>query len=216
MFEQNRQVLLIVIVLLISLLFRFYNFQNLQYWSEDEEMSAALVGRMIVEKRIGLVSQNLALNFSLGSFFHLLSVPFFALSHLNPIPVLLVMSGLGVLTTFMIFLAGKLLADFKEGLVASFIYASSFVISLADRRWWTLSLNPLLMTLAIISVWQLTRKKFIFIIPLSVAIGFAGHADPTIGIVAVAAVIAFFVFKFPIIRKEYLAGLIILMIFASP
>src|SRR3989344_9501383 len=171
-FKNKRTLCLLMSVLILASLFRFYNFQNLQYFSEDEEMSAALVGRMIVEKRIGLVSQNLALNFSLGSFFHLLSVPFFALSHLNPIPVLLVMSGLGVLTTFMIFLAGKLLADFKEGLVASFIYASSFVISLSDRRWWTLSLNPLLMVLAIISVWQLTRKKIIFFFSLLFAIGF--------------------------------------------
>ena len=216
LFKNKRNFWLLLTILFIALFFRFYNFQNLQYFSEDEEMSAALVGRMIVEKRIGLVSQNLALNFSLGSFFHLLSVPLFALSHLNPIPVLLVMSGLGVLTTLLIFLAGKLLANFRVGLVASLFYASSFVISLADRRWWTLSLNPLLMVLAIISVWQLTRKKFIFIIPFSVAIGFAGHADPTIGIIAVAAVIVFFVFKLPVIRKEYLAGLIILMIFVSP
>jgi len=171
---------------------------------------------MIVEKRISLISQNLALNFSLGSFFHLLSIPLFVLSHLNPIPVLLVMSAVGVLTTFLIFLAGRLLADFKTGLVASFIYASSFVIGLADRRWWTLSLNPLLMTLAIISVWKLTRKKFIFIIPLSIAIGFSGHADPTIGIIFVAAVIAFLVFKTPFVRREYLAGLVVLMIFISP
>ena len=204
------------LILIISLFFRFYNYKNFQFWTSDEEIAAAVVRRIIVEGKPALISPNITIATSLGPFFHLLSVPLFLASNLNPIPVLFAMGFVGILTTIMIFLTGKLVNK-NLGLIASFLYASSFVVGLFDRRWWPLSLNPLLVSCAIYSLYQIiTFKKYWFCLLLAVSIGFAAHADPSLGIIALSTIFIFIFLKIPMKRKEYFGGFIVLLIFVSP
>ena len=206
----------IILILLTAFLFRFYNFHNLQYWSGDEEIASAVVRRMIFEKRLTLVSPNLAVN-SLGSFFHILSVPLFVLTKLDPIKIELFMSFLGVITAIALYKAGKILLDTRVAFAASLLYSASFVIALFDRRWWPLGLNQILATLAIISLFKIiSQKKYKYSIILAACIGFAANADPTIAVIAIVTILSFLFLKIPLMRKEYLAALIVLSIFVAP
>ena len=206
----------IILILLTAFLFRFYNFHNLQYWSGDEEIASAVVRRMIFEKRLTLVSPNLAVN-SLGSFFHILSVPLFVLTKLDPIKIELFMSFLGVITAVAVYKAGKILLDARVAFAASLLYSASFVIALFDRRWWPLGLNQILATLAIISLFKIiSLKKYKYSIILAACIGFAANADPTIAVIAIVTILSFLFLKIPLMRKEYLAALITLAIFVAP
>jgi len=207
---------LLLLIVIVSLFFRFYNYKNFQFWTSDEEIAAAVVRRIIVERKPALISPNITIATSLGPFFHLLSVPLFLASNLNPIPVLFAMGFVGVLTTIMIFLTGKLVNK-NLGLIASLLYASSFVAGLFDRRWWPLSLNPLLVSCAIYSLYQIIAfKKYWFCLLLAVSIGFAAHADPSLGIIVLSTIFTFIFLKIPIKRREYLGGFFVLLVFAAP
>ncbi len=206
----------IILIVLTAFLFRFYNFHNLQYWSGDEEIASAVVRRMIFEKRLTLVTPNLAVN-SLGSFFHILSIPLFVLTKLDPVKIELFMSFLGIITAVAIYKAGKILLDTRVAFAASLLYSASFVIALFDRRWWTLGLNQILATLAIISLFEIiSKKKYKYSIVLAGCIGFAANADPTIAVIAVATVLSFLFLKIPLVRKEHLVALITLTVFIAP
>lgn len=204
-------------ILILSTIFRFYNFQNLQFWSADEETAAAVVYRMIAQKTISLISFNANLGVSVGSFFHVLSVPVFLITFQNPVLILLITSGLGIITTLLLYWAGKLIGGHRLGLISAFLYSSSFLISIFDRRWWTLTPNPLLATIAVISLVKIVNyKRSIFLIPLVASIGFAFHSDPSLAVIAVASLFTFLYFK-PKFSKEALSlGFLTLLVFVAP
>ena len=213
----TRKDLPLLAILFLALFFRFYNFQKLQYWSADEEIAGATVYRMIAGKTISLVSFNSNLASSLGSFFHVLSVPIFLISSLNPVLILLISGSLGVLTTILLYWAGKLIGGRKLGLIASFLYSSSFLISIFDRRWWPITPNPFLASLAIISLIKIVvYKKFLYWILLAASIGFAFHSDPSLAVIAVAGVLTFVILRPKISKKGLALGLITLSIFIAP
>ncbi len=208
---------LILTILVLSIFFRFYNSANLQYWSGDEEIASALVRRMIFEKKIALVSPNATIASSLGSFFHILSVPLFLLSQMNPVSVLLLSSLLGVATSILLFYFGRIVKDNRFGFIISFLYSGSFLSSLFDRRWWPLSFNTFLTTVALISIYKImVKKKYFFSVPLAVTIGFAGHADPSLGVILIATLFSFMYIRPKIFRKEYIFALITLFTFVLP
>lgn len=205
------------VIVFLAVIFRFYNFQNLQYWSADEEIAGATVYRMITGKTISLVSFNTNLASSLGSFFHVLSVPIFLISSLNPILILLITGSLGVLTTILLYWAGKLIGGHRLGLIASFLYAGSFLISIFDRRWWPITPNPFLASIAIISLIQIVvYKKFLYWISLTASIGFAFHSDPSLAVLAVASLFTFILLRPKISKKGLALGLVTLSIFIAP
>lgn len=207
----------ILTILVLSFVFRFYNFQNLQYWSADEETAAAVVYRMIAQKTISLVSFNANLGVSVGSFFHVLSVPVFLISFLNPVLILLITSGLGLITTLLIYWAGKLIGGHRLGLISAFLYSSSFLIGIYDRRWWTLTPNPLLATIAVISLIKIVSyKRSIFLIPLVGSIGFAFHSDPSLAVIALASLFTFIYFRPKFSKKALVLGSLTLLVFVAP
>lgn len=212
----NNKPLVLILILSIALLFRFYNFHKFQYWSGDEEIAAAVVRRMVHDEKLTFVSPNVAVNI-LGSFFHILSVPIFIISNFDPIKVELIVSFLGVITAFIVYKAGELLLNSKTGVAASLLYSGSFVIALFDRRWWPLSLNPLLTSLAIISLFKIiSQRNYKYSMLLAASVGFAFHADPTIAVIAVAATMSFVFLRVPIRRKEYLGAFLVVVFFILP
>lgn len=204
-------------ILFLAVFFRFYNFQNLQYWSADEEIAATTVLKMIREKKISLVSFNTNLGTSIGSYFHILSVPLFLLTSQDPVVVELLTSLLGITSTFFIFIAGNIMQGRRLGLIASFLYAASYFIGLFDRRWWPLSLNPLLAILAVISLYKIIiYKKYNYSALLALSIGFAFHSDPSLAVIAVSALISFLIFKPKILKKSIFLLITVISIFLAP
>lgn len=158
-FIEKNSTKLLILILIISAFFRFYNFQNFQYWSADEEIASAVVLRMINARQITLISPNTNLGSSLGSFFHIASVPLFLIANLNPIIVVGIIPLIGILTMYVIYLAGKNLKDNRLGLVASFLYSSSFLATIYDKRWWPLTLNCLLTSLSLLALFKIIKEK---------------------------------------------------------
>lgn len=206
----------IALPLLLAAFFRFYRFTDFQYWSPDEEILAAVTLPMALGRKLLLISPNATLAISLGPFFHWLTALIYIIGKFDPIKILAAGSFFGVITTFLIFITGNIFGNKKVGIFASLFYAGSFVAGLFDRRWWPLSLDPLLITTSVISLLLLQKKKYWAIVPLTICASFSFHADPSLVIILPATICIFLIFRLPLFKKEYICGLLVVIIFMLP
>lgn len=212
-----KKILLPVLTLvLLAGLFRFYNWQKLQYWSPDDEVQAATIRKIIFDHKPVLVTPNAEITVSFGPFFHYLTAGVYLVSGMDPIKALFVGSLVGVATALLLFLTGKELFGKWAGFLAAFLYAGSTLTSLYDRRWWPLTLDPFLITLSVLSIFQISKKKYHYFLPLAIAVSFSWHADPTLLVLAVSVVLCFWLLRLPKFRWEYLPGLIYIIFSALP
>src|SRR3990167_6066254 len=179
--------LLLAGIILLSVVFRFFRLTDFQYWSVDEEVATAVIQKVAVEHKLLLVSPNVAIATSLGPFFHLLSAPVFWMANFDVILILAFGSLLGVATTFFIFLTGRELGGKRVGLIAAFLYAGSFLMAFSDRRWWPLTLDPLLAVLSVLAVAKIIHGKLGYFLLLAIAASFSWHADPSLTVIVVFA-----------------------------
>lgn len=204
-------------ILLISLLFRFYRNDFLQFWSDDEALHAAVVQRMLVTKKPVLVTPQPTLGTSIGSFFHLSSVPFFLVSKSNPATVLTIFSLVGSVTAYLIFLLGKEIKDNSTGAVAAFLYSTSFFASLYDRRWWPITLTPLLSTLALLLAIRMVKSRKTHYLPYLAAItATALHGDPAMIMIGLFTLVILILFRIVPLKIHLAISAIIISIAISP
>ncbi len=211
-----QRVIILIGIFLLAIFFRTFHWQYLQYWSVDDEIFAAVMRRMIYDHTLTLVSPNGTLGVSLGSFFHLLSIPIFMISRFDPHVILFFGSLIGALTTIVLYLAGKEISGIRTGFLAAFLYSISFLVGLNDRRWWPLTLDPLLISLAILSVLKIYKKNFFYFFPLAVSVSFAWHSDPSLGVLFLFIPLSFWFLKVSFKSKYLLLSLIYLVISVSP
>lgn len=207
---------ILFLIVLLAIFFRFFRLFDFQYWSVDEEIFVAVVRQIAVNHKLFLISPNVAVIVSLGSFFHLLSAPIFLLANLTASKILIAGSILGVLTTLVVYKTGKEIGGLVVGRIASFLYAVSFLAAFSDRRWWPLSLDPLLGTLSVLSVINIIRGKHIYALVLAICASFAWHADPSLSVILVFTLLSVFFFKIPLLKKNYLPALAYLLFSFSP
>lgn len=203
-------------ILILAIFFRFYRLLQLQYYSPDDEIFTLVLNRIVRQHVPMLVSPNTTIAVSLGSFFHLFSAPLFYLTSFNPIAILATGSVVGILSTIAIFFVGRELKNTAVGLIASFLYASSFLVSLSDRRWWPLTLDPLLVLIATYSLIKVTKRRYLYTLPLAISASIAWHADPSLAIIPLAALAVFLLFKLPLFHRRYLPAITYLLFSISP
>lgn len=214
---KSREFVILLLIVAIATFFRFYNVLGYQYWSGDEEWAGALVRKMVVEKRLVLISPNTTMGLSLGSFFHIFSIPLFLIGNMNMTVVLGFMGLVGVVSTFLLFWLGKISIGSRYGLIVSFLYSTSFLAGLFDRRWWPLSLNALLVSISLIGFYQVfVNKKYWYSILFFIGIGFAGHADPSLAVILIASIVLFILFRINPIKKSIILSAVTLLIFIAP
>lgn len=206
----------LILILLLAVFFRFLRLFDFQYWSVDEEIFVAVVRQIAVNHKLLLVSPNVAISTSLGSFFHLISAPIFILAGFTASRILIAGSVLGVITTWAIYKTGRELGGLAVGRIAAFLYAASFLSAFSDRRWWPLSLDPLLVTLAIFSISKIIKEEYGYSLLLAISASFAWHADPSLAVIIVFVIASIIVFKLPLFKKSYLPALIYLLFSVVP
>ncbi len=206
----------LLLIIFLAILFRFFRLFDFQYWSVDEEVFVAVVAQIAILHKLILVTPNVAIATSLGSFFHLLSAPIFWLAGFTASRILIAGSILGVVTTLAIYKTGKELGDLSVGRIAAFLYAASFLAAFSDRRWWPLSLDPLLSVLSILSVIKMIKGRLHYSLLLAICASFAWHSDPSLSVIIVFAVLSFVLFRLPLFKKVYFLGAVYLFLSILP
>lgn len=207
---------ILLLILGVSIFFRFFRLFDFQYWSVDEEIFVAVVRQIAVNHKLILTSPNVAIVVSLGSFFHLISAPIFLLANMTASKILIAGSILGVLTSLAVYKTGKEIGGLFVGRVSAFLYSASFLAAFSDRRWWPLTPDPLLAVLAIFAIAKIVKGKYLYAILLAVCASFAWHSDPSLFVITVFALLAVIIYKIPVFKKEYMPALGWLVISVLP
>lgn len=212
-----RDKLILLIILVVAIAFRFYRNDKLQFWSDDEAVHQAVIQRMIINRRPALVSPQPTLGTSVGSLFHIFSLPLWLISGSDPELALAIFSLVGVLTTYIIYLLGKEIGGKRLGLLSAFFYASSFLASVYDRRWWPITYTPLLSGAAIYFAIRLALNREYRNLPLLALIASTSiHGDPAMIMVGLFSLIVILAFKISVPLKYWLITFLIVAVLASP
>src|SRR3989344_4049569 len=203
---------MLVVILAVAAFFRFYKLLVLQYYSFDDEVATMFMYNLVANKKLILAGTTATLDIPLGAWWYWLSAPLFAITKFDPSKILAFGSVVGVAATYAVFVVGKTLGNRRIGLMASLLYAGSFMTALLDRRWWALSLDPLLMLVAIVSFYKLVAGNFKYIIPLTGVVAFGWQLDPTLGMVGLAVAIGLLVFRIKLNLKTPLPAILIIIL----
>lgn len=203
-------------ILVVAAVMRFYRLHKLQYYSFDDELATMFMYNLVVKHKLLLAGTTATLDIPLSAWWYYLSWPLFWLSKFDPLKILTFGSVLGVGVTYLVYRLGTELANKRVGLWASLFYAGSFMTALLDRRWWALSFDPLLIIVAIFSLYKMAKGKLIFVLPLTFVAAFGWQMDPTLGIIGVAALLSLMAFKVRLKTKIYLMVLGLVMMSILP
>jgi len=206
----------LIFILIIAAFFRFYKFLEFQYWSGDEEVLTAVIRHIIWDRSPILIIPNSNLGFGLGPFFHYLLSPIYFITNFNLTITAGFASIFGVATTYLMYLAGKELKDEKLGLIASFLYSSSFLMALFDRRLWPLTLDPFFAIFTVLILSKVIKRNYRLIPLLAMPIGFSFHSDPTLLVLLISILLIWVIYRLPIINKNVLFLLFGIGIFIAP
>ena len=136
--------ILLLGVLVLAFLFRFYHLTDWFAFGMDQEYEAFLAKNIVEGAHFPLIGVNAA---DTGLYLGPLFIYFSALPYLlfggNPAGFAIFASSLGVMTTLVVFLVAKKMVNRRAALLAAFFYAVSFLTSYYDRQYW----NPMLMPL---------------------------------------------------------------------
>jgi 4-amino-4-deoxy-L-arabinose transferase-like glycosyltransferase len=212
----KKELVLIFLILGLAGIFRLYHLKEFFYWSTDEELVATFARRLLIESRPFLSIPVGTLGLNLGPFFYYLTALILFLGKLNPLVTALFGSLVGILITFLAyFLMGKMFSK-KVGVLTAFLYGTSFFMSLFDRRWWPLSLDPLWFFLGFWALFKLVRGENKYFSLLAAVLVMALNADPTVLVFWLAAGAVFLIWRLPILKRDFLLGWIIILIGILP
>lgn len=148
-------VILIIFILALSIVLRFYKLQDLLIFGADEEHQTVLAMTIVKDFHIIWIGVSAAnLDFYLGPFWVYFTSFWLFLSKGDPLITGFVASTIGVLTTLVIFLVGKKMFDVRVGLISSLLYASLPLIVFFDRKYLTPTLIPSLSLILLFSLYQ--------------------------------------------------------------
>ncbi|MFC1750751.1 hypothetical protein ACFL2V_18325, partial [Pseudomonadota bacterium] len=177
----------------------------------------ALTARKVfMDHKPPLVVSNSSLAISLGPFFHWITG--FLLSLIpqhSPVILLLLGSVLGCFTTLTIYLTLKSVSK-NVAYISSFLYASSFLVSLFDRRWWPLTFNSIFVVLSIFALTKILKGKHSYLLLLATLSSFSFHADPSLSVIPISSLLVLVLLKIKLNFKQLIPPFLVVLFFLTP
>lgn len=172
---------LLILILLIALIFRFYKLHDWINWGMDQENEVFIVRNIVSGRHFPLIGLSITdTGVYRGPFFlYLSSIPYLIFSG-DPIGGALLASITGVLMCYFIYFIGRNIFSDRAGLFASLLYSASFLASYYDRRFWLPSFIPIVSLLIGFLLVKVLRGDYRKLIYISILLGLATHAHITI------------------------------------
>ncbi len=207
---------MIILILLLSALFRFYRFPELFHWTMDEDYWSYLPYNIATGYHFPAIGGHIAGTglYAGPLFIYLMALPakiFFG----NPLGFGYLVAGLGVLNTFLIYHVAQKLFSHRAAIFSAFFYASSFLMAIFDRHYWNASLTPIFTTLTIWFLFEVKQKKYLFCFPLAFTLALAFHAHGTGMALLLFTIVTWLVFRLPINRLVFL-GIVLFFVLQLP
>lgn len=199
--------LVFVLIAGLALLLRLWRLEELFYFTHDEETIVWRVMPLLRDKDIFLLGGVTPFHVHLGPWFYYLSAGILALASLNPIGWGVAAAILGTITTAFTGFVASSFYNRRTGMIASLLYAVSFLMIVFDRHWWPLVFNPLISLIVVYSLAKIGKKKYQYAIPLSVSVAFGIHTDPSLWALALFIPIVWLKYKLSAKNKSIIIGM---------
>ena len=194
---------MILVAIILGLFLRLYRLSQLFYFTHDEETIAWRVMPLIRDNNPFLLGGVTPFHVHLGPWFYYLSAAILKLSHFDPLGWGIAAAVVSLATMWLVFYSGKLFFGSRVGIIALLLSAVSFLMIAFDRHWWPLYFNPLITLVTLLALYQIIKGRSIYLIPLSLALAFGFHTDPSTWALLLLTITAWIRFK-PKITKQYL------------
>lgn len=194
----------VFLLILLTVLLRLVNLEQLFYFTYDEAVPAFVGRRIILWHHIPLIGGVTPFGFHLGPYFYWFYALLLFIGKLNPIIWGWAAAVLASLTTFLIYIAGREFANKKVAFAAAAFWTFSYLANVYDRHLWALYWGPLTALLTVLSLNKIIsgQKKYIYI--LSAVLAISIHADPSNLVFVLVAALTFFIFKLPYKKAIFL------------
>ena len=216
-FQKRPHLLILGLILLIGLFFRTFQIVERFDFAHDGDLYSWIVRDILINHHPRLIGQlTSAPGIFIGPFFYYLLVPFFILTNMDPVGVLIPTTIIGLLTIFSFYFVFSKLFNKDTGTIASFLYAVLIVTINSDRM-----VVPTITT-SLWSVWYfytivlLTRGSFSILPILGILIGLIWHVHIALIPTLLAIPFAFLIPKKLPSLKQLLICIIALLIASSP
>ncbi len=214
---KNNHILLLLTVIIISAILRFYRIHDLLFFGMDQEYEAFIIKNILSLRHFPLIGVNASdTGLYLGpAFIYIAAVPYFIFQG-NPLGGAVFASSLGIITTLMIYLIGKEWFSKEVGLLASFFWAFSFIGILYDRQFWNPTPLSFLSLVILFSLTKIIKGQSNYFIALGLTLGLSlqSHLQAVIFL----PIVTFFLIKYQnlYIKRYLLVFLFIIFIFQLP
>lgn len=215
--KKQPHLLILGLILLIGLFFRTYKIVDRFEFSHDADLYSWIVKDIVIDHHLRLIGQlTSAPGIFIGPFFYYLLVPFFLLTKMDPVGVLIPITLLGILTIISYYFVLSKLFNKQTGLIAAFLYAILTATVNSDR--WVVPT----VTTSIWAIWyfytivNIARGK-LFVLPiLGILIGLVWDIHIALIPTLLAIPVAIFVSKKIPTLKHLLSFFIPLVIISTP
>lgn len=208
----------LIVILVLSFIFRIYNFKSYYVFSHDQDLASWIIKDIVVNGHNRLIGQETSSQgVFIGALYYYMQIPFYLSNGMNPLGAIFMSVILGVLTTYSIYFVFSRLANAKVGLVGSFIHAVSALIVFTDRE-----VAPT-MPVMLWTVWYLyglyliQKDKYLngFILT-GLLIGLIWHLNLALVLLLPLVSVAFLFSSRKLNLKAILAGVLVLVVTNLP
>jgi len=203
----------IILLLLLTFLFRIYKIEDLFYFSYDEEIPAFIGRKLLLFGDISLLGGVTPFGFHLAPYFYWFLAFLLFLGKLNPIIWSFAGAAIATVTTLMMFVVGKELFNKKVGYLAASFWTFSYLANLYDRHMWALYWGSLISLVVIYGLYKIAKGNEKFTYLLGATLAFAIQTDLSNLIFIALAAIVWFIYKIPIRKSTIFAALIVTLSF---
>lgn len=174
--------ILVCIILLLAIFFRFYKIHDFLIFGMDQENEILIVKNIVSGKHFPLIGLSSADTGTYrGPLFLYLSAIPYVLFNGNPLGGAITASLLGVVVSFLIYRFGSKMFSSTVGIIGALIYSASFFVAYYDRQFWNPTFIPLLsLLIGYISFEVIKQRSYLLSILLIFILGIATHAHLTI------------------------------------
>lgn len=214
---KNIFILLIVGILAISALFRFYNLQQWTSFGMDQEYQAYIAKNIASGAHFPLIGVNASdTGLYLGPFFSYFTALTYVLFHGDPVGWSAVASLWGVITTLSVIVIARKMFSGKVAIFAGIFYAGSFLVSFYERQYWNPMLIPFLSLLTGFFLYKFAKKQKNSLVQLSFVFALALQCH--LSILVFLPVILYFIFRYRrfVNKKEFAISISVLLLSFAP
>lgn len=206
----------VIVICLLAFILRVIKLEELFYFTYDEEIPAFVARRLIETHHIPLIGGVTPFGFHLGPYFYWLYALILALGNLNPIAWGWAAALISVITTLLMYVAGRQLSSKRVGITAAILWATFYLANVYDRHLWALYWGPLTSLVTIICLQKIIKRNYNWSVLLALTLALSIHADPSNLIFIGLTVLTFVYFKIPNPFKKILLISLFLLISILP